>query len=169
MENWGIKNKDDFPLSLHPFLRAESNQQDMICKPFKPDVYVSLKAGTMIDAPFTDRVFYRLGDVLKIELEVENKGIDEISQIVVSHMIRDHLSYVSSTLKTSAGEGELLFRLVRWRIERLLPNEKAQLSFHLKANRYADVSVSLRATYTFHHKKTVYGPLQTKDVILLQK
>lgn len=171
MENWRIKRNDEyFPLSLHPFIHAEDNQQDMICKPLMPNVHVSVRACSMKEGmPFSNKVFYHLEDVVAVEFEVENKGEDEVSRIVVSHMIRDHLSYVPHTLKVSTGEGELLFRLVRWRIERLLPRERTQLSFQIRADRYVDVSVSLRATYTFQHKKIIYGPFQTKDALLLHK
>ncbi|CAM4035575.1 hypothetical protein BAMA_09370 [Bacillus manliponensis] len=169
MKAWKMKNEGYFPLSLHPFLRAEGNQQDVVCISFVPEVYVSLKVRTMVNEPFRTQVPYRLEDILEIKLEVENKGKDEVSHIVVSHMIRDHLVYVPQTLKTGTGEGELLFRLVRWRIERLLPNEIAQLSFCLKADRYVDVVMYLRATFTFQHKKIVYGPFQTKDAVLLHE
>ncbi|MGG0253609.1 hypothetical protein ABEY61_09075 [Bacillus toyonensis] len=134
-----------------------------------PNVAVTLQIRSMYEEKFSYELIYDVNDILIMRIEVENKGIEVISRVVVSHMIRDYFSYIPNSLQVNKGMSEFLFQLVRWRIDNLLPNEKVELSCKLRANKDKAVKTALfKATYTFQHKAVSYGPLQTNEVVVRQ-
>ncbi|PFJ13684.1 hypothetical protein COD67_06235 [Bacillus cereus] len=132
-----------------------------------PNVAVTLQIRSMYQEKFSYELIYDVNDILIIRIEVENKGIEVISRVVVSHMIRDYFAYIPNSLKIDRGMSEFLFQLVRWRIDNLLPNEKVELRCKIKANKDTALKNALfQATYTFQHKEVSYGPLQTNEVMV---
>ncbi len=100
-----------------------------------PNVAVTLQIRSMYKEKFSYELTYDVNDILIIRIEVENKGMEMISRVVVSHMIRDYFAYIPNSLKVDKGMSEFLFQLVRWRIDNLLPNEKVELICKIKANK----------------------------------
>ncbi|PEO45421.1 hypothetical protein CN559_17770 [Bacillus pseudomycoides] len=168
---WEISlDKELFPLSLQPVMWMEGGSKEVMSKQSNPNVAVTLQIRSKKEKCCSQEVVYDVHEILFIQLEVENIGSEEISRVIVSHMIRDHFAYIPNTLQTSKGTGEFLFQLVRWRIDELLPGEKAQLICQVKASRIQiPFHILLRATYTFQQKGRLYGPLQTKEAILIQQ
>ncbi|MFD3447949.1 hypothetical protein ACFDTO_25490 [Microbacteriaceae bacterium 4G12] len=109
---------------------------------------------------------YQAGEFVDIRCYVENKGEEEVNHISISHMIRDHLSYVSDTLYTNRGEGSVFFRLVRWLIPCLYPGEKVMLTFQVRMKEEAALSITLGGTYVFQCSTTVQGPFQAVPAFL---
>lgn len=171
MKTWKrALGQEVFPLSLQPVLWTTTDSKEITNTQPIPNITVTLQIRGIKEEVFSYELVYDIQDVFFIQLEVENTGNEEISRIVVSHMIRDHLVYIPNTLKTNKGTGELLFRLVRWQIDELLPNEKVQLICQVKAVRIPITShISLRATYTFRYKDLIYGPFQTKEAIATKR
>ncbi|KFM99166.1 hypothetical protein D0U04_01035 [Bacillus clarus] len=165
MEMWKrISEQERYPVSLQPVLWMGGSKQDL------PDVEVTLQIRSLQEKRFLYELIHSVNETLFIQLEVENRGIETISRVIVSHMIRDHFAYIPNTLKTDKGAGEFLFQLVRWRIDELLPNEKIQLICQVKAGKSKAPAISsLRATYTFQYKGLSYGPFQTNEVIVRQQ
>ncbi|KEK25933.1 hypothetical protein [Bacillus gaemokensis] len=164
-----ISDQEMFPLFLQPVVWMEGGFKEGTKKQSIPNVGGTLQIRSVQEKDFSCELVYDRNDILFIQLEVENKGSEEISRVIVSHMILDHFAYIPNTLQTNKGTGEFLFQLVRWRIDKLLPNEKVQLIFQVKIARVpVPASILLRATYTFQYKGLVYGPLQTKEAILIQ-
>lgn len=123
----------------------------------------------MYKEKFSYELAFDVNDILIIRLEVENKGVEMISRVVVSHMIRDYFAYIPNSLKTDKGISEFLFQLVRWRIDNLSPNEKVELICKIKANKEkAPPNSVFQATYTCQYKGLSYGPLQTNEVVVRQ-
>ncbi|WP_243524077.1 hypothetical protein [Bacillus pseudomycoides] len=170
MKMWEISlDKELFPLSLQPVMWMEGGSKAVTSKQSTPNVEVTLQIRSQKEKNFSQKVVYGVHEILFIQLEVENIGSEEVSHVIVSHMIRDHFAYIPNTLHTNKGTGEFLFQLVRWRIDELLSGEKAQLICQVKASRIQiPSSISLRATYTFQQKGRLSGPLQTKEVMLIQ-
>ncbi|EEL49568.1 hypothetical protein CN373_04780 [Bacillus cereus] len=167
---WEISlDKEWFPLSLQPVIWMEGSSKAVTNKQSNPNLEVTLQIRSQKEKDFSEKVVYGVHEILFIQLEVENIGNEEVSHIIVSHMIRDHFAYIPNTLHANKGTGEFLFQLVRWRIDELRSGEKAQLICQVKATRIQiPSSISLRATYTFQQNGRLYGPLQTKEVILIQ-
>ncbi|MBO1578883.1 hypothetical protein [Bacillus sp. XF8] len=170
MKMWEISlDKEVFPLSLQPVMWMEGGSKEVTSKQSNPNVAVTLQIRSQKEKCFSQKVVYDEHEILIIQLEVENIGSEEVSHVIVSHMIRDHFAYIPNTLQTNKGTGEFLFQLVRWRIDELLSGEKTQLTCQVKASRIQiQPSISLRATYTFRQKGRLYGPLQTKEAMLIQ-
>ncbi|MDZ5610549.1 hypothetical protein U2I54_26940 [Bacillus pseudomycoides] len=170
MKMWEISlDKEVFPLSLQPVMWMEGGSKEVTSKQSNPNVAVTLQIRSQKEKCFSQKVVYDEHEILIIQLEVENIGSEEVSHVIVSHMIRDHFAYIPNTLQTNKGTGEFLFQLVRWRIDKLLSGEKTQLICQVKASRIQiPPSISLRATYTFRQKGRLYGPLQTKEAMLIQ-
>ena len=123
----------------------------------------------MYKEKFSYELTYDVNDILIIRIEVENKGMEMISRVVVSHMIRDYFAYIPNSLKVDKGMSEFLFQLVRWRIDNLLPDEKVELICKIKANKDKALKNALfQATYTFQYNGVSYGPLQTNEVVVRQ-
>ena len=57
----------------------------------------------MYKEKFSYELTYDVNDILIIRIEVENKGIEMISRVVVSHMIRDYFAYIPNSLKVDKG------------------------------------------------------------------
>ncbi|MDR4983342.1 hypothetical protein CN491_12015 [Bacillus cereus] len=134
-----------------------------------PNVAVTLQIRSMYKEKFSYELIYDVNDILIIQIEVENKGIEMISRVVVSHMIRDYFAYIPNSLKVDKGISEFLFQLVRWRIDNLLPNEKVELICKIKANKDKALKNALfQATYTYQYEGVSYGPLQTNEVVVRQ-
>ncbi len=162
--------REVFPTSLQPVMWREGGSREITIKQSNPNVAVTLQIRSIKEQCFSQEVVYGVQEILFIQLEVENRGSEDISRVIVSHMIRDHFAYMPNTLQTNKGAGEFLFQLVRWRIDELLSGEKAQLICQVKASRIQIPScISLCATYTFQQKGQLYGPFQTKEVISKQK
>ena len=66
----------------------------------------------MYKEKFSYELTYDVNDILIIRIEVENKGMEMISRVVVSHMIRDYFAYIPNSLKVDKGMSEFLFQLV---------------------------------------------------------
>ncbi|EEM76227.1 hypothetical protein bthur0010_37390 [Bacillus thuringiensis serovar pondicheriensis BGSC 4BA1] len=123
----------------------------------------------MYKEKFSYELIYDVNDILIIRIEVENKGMEMISRVVVSHMIRDYFAYIPNSLKADKGMSEFLFQLIRWRIDNLLPDEKVELICKIKANKDKALKNALfQATYTFQYNGVSYGPLQTNEVVVRQ-
>lgn len=165
-----LENKNGFTLRINPVLWSGSTDKDLVYKQCIPRIEVTLTMCNMKQtSTFSSAVYYGIKDIIAIQIEVDNQGEEAVSRIFVSHMIRDQLLYVPNTLTSNNGENEFLFQLVRWRIENLLPKEKARLVWQVKAERNGlSPSLPLRATYTFEHNHQVYGPLQTKEAMLIE-
>ncbi|SFI57453.1 MULTISPECIES: hypothetical protein [unclassified Bacillus (in: firmicutes)] len=166
-----LENRNKFTLSIQPALWSGSIDKDLAYKQYIPRIEVTL---TVCDvkqhSSFSNTVYYGIQDIIALQIEVDNQGEEAVSHICVSHMIRDQLSYVPNTLTSDNGQNEFLFQLVRWRIDNLLPKEKARLVWQVKALRNSiSPSLPLRATYTFQHNHQVYGPLQTKEALLIKR
>ncbi|MDM5189710.1 hypothetical protein QUF99_21040 [Bacillus sp. DX4.1] len=170
MKSWKMIPKEEFPLFSQPVLWLGGDFKGVTSEISTPNVEVTLQVRNLKEKSFSHKLVYDVHEIFCIQLEVKNISGEGVSHILVSHMIRDHFAYVPSTLQANKGRGEFLFQLVRWRIDTLLPNEKVQLICQLKVIRIPiPSSIPLRATYTFKHKDLVYGPFQTKDVILIKK
>ena len=57
----------------------------------------------MYKEKFSYELTYDVNDILIIRIEVENKGMEMISRVVVSHMIRDYFAYIPNSLKVDKG------------------------------------------------------------------
>ncbi|MEI4829016.1 hypothetical protein WAX78_06080 [Bacillus sp. FJAT-53711] len=172
VEYWGeLENREKFSLCIQPSVWSGSNDKDLAHKQYAPHIDVTLTVCNMEQqSSFSDTIYYELQDIIAIQIEVDNKGEEAVSRICVSHMIRDQLSYIPNTLTSNNGEYEFLFQLVRWRIDNLSPKEKACLVLQVKAKRNnISPSLPLRATYTFQHNQQMYGPLQTKQALLIKR
>ncbi|MBO1624773.1 hypothetical protein [Bacillus arachidis] len=171
MKMWEINlDKEVFPLSLQPVMWREGGSKEFTKKKPNPNVAVTLQIRGMKEKSFSQEIVYDVHEILFVQLEVENRGSEGISRVIVSHMIRDYFAYIPNTLQTNKGAGEFLFRLVRWRIDELSSGEKAQLICQVNASRIQIPSrISLRATYTFQQMGRLYGPLQTTEAILIQQ
>jgi len=155
------QGRDTIP--LQPVLWIDGSKKDTEAS----DVAVTLQIRSMYKEKFSYEMIYDVNDILIIRLEVENKGVEMISRVVVSHMIRDYFAYIPNSLKADKGISEFLFQLVRWRIDNLSPNEKVELICQIKANKDKAPPNSLfQATYTFQYKGVSYGPLQTNEVVV---
>lgn len=165
-----LEKQNKFTLSVQPALWSGSTDKDLVYKQYIPRIEVTLSVCNMKqNNSFSNTVYYEIQDIIAIQIEVDNQGEEAASRIFVSHMIRDQLSFVPNTLTSNNGENEFLFQLVRWRIDNLLPKEKARLVWQVKAERNSlPPFLSLRATYTFQHNNQVYGPLQTKETMLIK-
>ncbi|WP_020059339.1 hypothetical protein [Bacillus sp. 123MFChir2] len=165
-----LEKQNKFTLNIQPALWSGSTDKDLVYKQNIPRIEVTLSVCNMKqNTSFSNTVYYEIQDIIAIKIEVDNQGEEAVSRIFVSHMIRDQLLYAPNTLTSNNGENEFLFRLVRWRIENLLPKEKARLVWQVKAERNGlPPSLPLRATYTFQHNHQVYGPLQTKEATLIE-
>ena len=53
----------------------------------------------MYTEQFSYELTYDVNDILIMRIEVENKGVEMISRVVVSHMIRDYFAYIPNSLK----------------------------------------------------------------------
>ncbi|WP_144559565.1 hypothetical protein [Bacillus thuringiensis] len=134
-----------------------------------PNVAVTLQIRSMYKEKFSYELTYDVNDILIIQIVVENKGLEMISRVVVSHMIRDYFVYIPNSLKVDKGMSEFLFQLVRWRIDNLLPNEKVELICKIKANKDTALkNAFFQATYIFQYEGVSYGPLQTNEVVVRQ-
>jgi hypothetical protein len=155
------QGRDSIPLQPVLWIDGSKKESEL------PNVAATLQIRSMYQEKFSYELIYDVNDILIIRIEVENKGIEVISRVVVSHMIRDYFAYIPNSLKVNKGMSEFLFQLVRWRIDNLLPNEKVELSCKIKANKDKDLKNTLfQATYTFQHKEVLYGPLQTNEVVV---
>lgn len=169
---WGeFENRDKFSFCIQPSLWSGSNDKDLAYKQYTPQIEVTLTVCNMKQqSSFSDTIYYELKDIIAIQIKVDNKGEEAVSRVCVSHMIRDQLSYIPNTLTSNNGENEILFQLVRWRIDKLSPKEKACLILKVKAERNnISSSLPLRATYTFQHNQQAYGPFQTKQALLIKQ
>ncbi|MFJ8531652.1 hypothetical protein [Bacillus sp. NPDC094106] len=165
-----ISNQEMFLLSLQPVLWMDGGAKEINRKQSTPNVAVTLQIRNVQEKDFSYELVYDINETLVIQLEVENRGTEEVSRVIMSHMIRDYFVYIPNTLKTNKGASEFLFQLVRWRVDELLPNEKVQLTCQVKvAHTPVPSTMSLRATYTFQHADVTYGPLQTKEAIVIQQ
>ncbi|WP_242143583.1 MULTISPECIES: hypothetical protein [unclassified Bacillus cereus group] len=165
-----ISNQEMFLMPLQPILWIEGGGKGEKESTAVPNVTATLQIRSMEEENFSYQIVYDIDRILYMQLEIENKGEKEISRIIVSHMIRDHFLYVPNTLEMNKGTGEFLFQLVRWRIEKLLPNEKARLVCQLKIARPNILdTMSLSATYTFQSAGITYGPLQTKAARIIKR
>ncbi|PEJ74771.1 hypothetical protein [Bacillus wiedmannii] len=152
-------------IPLQPVLWIDGSKKENEC----PNVAVTLQIRSMYKEKFSYELTYDVNDILIIRIKVENKGMEMISRVVVSHMIRDYFAYIPNSLKADKGMSEFLFQLVRWRIDNLLPNEKVELICKIKANKDKALKNALfQATYTFQYKGVSYGPLQTNEVVVRQ-
>ncbi|MED2476981.1 hypothetical protein P4160_17655, partial [Bacillus thuringiensis] len=132
MKIWGrISDTGKYSIPLQPVLWIDGSKKE---NEF-PQVAVTLKIGSMYTEQFSYELTYDVNDILIMRIEVENKGVEMISRVVVSHMIRDYFAYIPNSLKVDKGISEFLFQLVRWRIDDLLPNEKVELRCKIKANK----------------------------------
>ncbi|MFD5171865.1 hypothetical protein, partial [Bacillus mycoides] len=144
-----ISDQGRYSIPLQPVLWIDGSKKDTEAS----DVAVTLQIRSMYKEKFSYEMIYDVNDILIIRLEVENKGVEMISRVVVSHMIRDYFAYIPNSLKADKGISEFLFQLVRWRIDNLLPNEKVELICQIKANKDKAPPNSLfQATYTFQYK-----------------
>lgn len=165
-----LENRNKFTLSIQPTLWSGSIDKDLAYKQYIPRIEVALTVcNVKQQSSFSHSIYYGIQDIIALQIELDNQGEESVSHICVSHMIRDQFSYVPNTLISDNGENEFLFQLVRWRIDNLLPKEKARLVWHVKVEQSSTLpSLPLRATYTFQHNHQGYGPLQTKEVLLIQ-
>ncbi len=160
-----ISDQGRLSIPLQPVLWIDGSKKENEC----PNVAVTLQIRSMYKEKFSYELTYDVNDILIIRIEVENKGIEMISRVVVSHMIRDYFAYIPNSLKVDKGISEFLFQLVRWRIDNLLPNEKVELICKIKANKDKALKNALfQATYTFQYNEVSYGPLQTNEVVVRQ-
>ncbi|PGO27790.1 hypothetical protein CN984_16700 [Bacillus cereus] len=160
-----ISDQGRYSIPLQPVLWMDGSKKDTEA----PNVAVTLQIRSMYKEKFSYELTYDVNDILIIRIEVENKGMEMISRVVVSHMIRDYFAYIPNSLKADKGMSEFLFQLVRWRIDNLLPNEKVELICKIKANKDKALKNALfQATYTFQYKEESYGPLQTNEVVVRQ-
>lgn len=166
MKIWGrISDTGKYSIPLQPVLWIDGSKKETEF----PQVAVTLQIGSMYTEQFSYELTYDVNDILIMRIEVENKGVEMISRVVVSHMIRDYFAYIPNSLKVDKGISEFLFQLVRWRIDDLLPNEKVELRCKIKANKDKALKQTFfQATYTFQDKKISYGPLQTNEVVVRQ-
>ena len=72
-----------------------------------PQVAVTLQIGSMYTEQFSYELTYDVNDILIMRIEVENKGVEMISRVVVSHMIRDYFAYIPNSLKVDKGISEV--------------------------------------------------------------
>lgn len=160
-----ISDQEGYSIPLQPVLWIGGSKKENVFS----NVAVTLQICSMYNEQFSYELTYDANDILIMRIEVENKGIEMISRVVVSHMIRDYFAYIPNSLKVNKGMGEFLFQLVRWRIDDLLPNEKVELICKIKANKDKALEKALfQATYTFQYKGVSYGPLQTNEVVVRQ-
>lgn len=112
----------------------------------------------------------RPGDCIVMELHAVNRGREEAADISVSHMLRDHLSYVPDTLRADQGDAKLLFRLLRWKVPSLAPQAAAKISLHLYVQKEnPQHTVPLGAAYTYWQGGNRYGPQEAAGAVLYQK
>ncbi|EJR53564.1 hypothetical protein IIM_02928 [Bacillus cereus VD107] len=160
-----ISDQGRYSIPLQPVLWIDGSKKETEI----PNVAVTLQIRSMYKEKFAYELAFDVNDILIIRLEVENKGVEMISRVVVSHMIRDYFAYIPNSLKTDKGISEFLFQLVRWRIDNLSPNEKVELICKIKANKdKAPPNSVFQATYTCQYKGLSYGPLQTNEVVVRQ-
>ncbi|RWS43892.1 hypothetical protein EKA14_09160 [Bacillus mycoides] len=158
-----ISDQGRYSIPLQPVLWIDGSKKETEAS----NVAVTLQIRSMYKEKFSYEMIYDVNDILIIRLEVENKGVEMISRVVVSHMIRDYFAYIPNSLKADKGISEFLFQLVRWRIDNLSPSEKVELICKIKANKdKAPPNSVFQATYTFQYKGVLYGPLQTNEVVV---
>lgn len=121
MKIWGrISDTGKYSIPLQPVLWIDGSKKEN-----DSQVAVTLQIGSMYTEQFSYELTYDVNDILIMRIEVENKGVEMISRVVVSHMIRDYFAYIPNSLKVDKGisefyssllDGELMicYRMRRW-------------------------------------------------------